>query len=304
MEALRSVTKLVLVAVFALTVLVHADRAAAASTPNDYRIRVGDTVSITVYGEATLTQAAVRVLPGGYVSMPLAGDILIAGLTPYDASSAIANALARYLRYPKVTVAVTTPGPVDVLVLGNVKLPGKYSLQAESHLTDAIAAAGGLGVTDGPLPNARLQAADGRVEEVSLQRLLQQGDVSLNLALQNEMTIYVISPLALNVQVWGAVDHPGDVALHEGDRLIAAIARAGASSASNPDLNHVQVRRVQTDGTVRSYAVNIYEVLKSRDISRDLILQKGDIVYVPQAAKKQDFSGMMSSALFWLLPRP
>lgn len=297
-------SKLVIAVVFALTVLVHTDAAAAVSGQSDYRIRAGDIVSITVYGEAALTQNAVKVLPGGYIAMPLAGDVLVAGLTSSDASSTIANALSRYLRYPKVTVSVTTQGLVDILVLGNVKTPGKYSLQPDSHLTDAIAAAGGLGATDGPLPNARLQTPDGRVAEVSLQRLLQQGDVSLNLPLQSEMTVYVIAPLPLNIQVWGAVDHPGDVALHEGDRLIAALARAGASSNSSPDLNHVQVRRVQADGTTHNYTVNIYEVLKSRDTTRDLALQKGDIVYVPQSPKKQDYMGIMTSLFFWLLPKP
>jgi polysaccharide export outer membrane protein len=273
-------------------------------TSNDYRIRVGDTLSITVFGETALSQTAVRVLPGGYVSMPLAGEVQIAGLTQNDASATIAYALSRYLRYPKVNVAVTTPGLVDVLVLGNVKSPGKYSLQPDSHLTDALAAAGGLGATDGPLPNVRLQTSDGRTAEISLQRLLQQGDVSQNLPLQSEMTVYVIAPLTLNIEVLGAVDHPGDVALHEGDRLIAALARAGIGSNSNSDLNHVQLRRVQLDGSIHNYTVNVYEVLKSRDVTRDLALQKGDVVYVPQSAKKQDFSGIASSVLFWLIPRP
>ncbi len=302
-------SKLVAALVLALLLLVHADRASAVSAPavsaqSDYRIRVGDILSITVYGEAALTQNAVKVLPGGYIAIPLAGDVLVGGLTSSDASSAIASALSRYLRYPKVSISVTTQGLVDILVLGNVKSPGKYSLLPDSHLTDAIAAAGGLGVTDGPLPEARLQSPDGRVAQVSLQRLLQQGDVSLNLPLQSEMTVYVISPLPLNIQVWGAVDHPGDVALHEGDRLIAALARAGASSSSNPDLNRVQVRRVQADGTTRNYTVNIYEILKSRDTTRDMTLQKGDIVYVPQSPRKQDYTGAMSSLFFWLLPRP
>jgi len=297
------VRKLVILAVLAFCVLARAG-AAAAVTANDYHIRVGDTLSITVFGETALSQNAVRVLPGGYVSVPLAGEVQIAGLTQNDASTTIAYALSRYLRYPKVTVAVTTPGLVDVLVLGNVKTPGKYSLQPDSHLTDALAAAGGLGVTDGPLPIVRLQTSDGRTAEISLQRLLQQGDVSQNLPLQSEMTVYVIAPLTLNVEVLGAVDHPGDVALHEGDRLIAALARAGISSNSNSDLNHVQVRRIQLDGSIHNYMVNVYDVLKSRDIGRDLALQKGDVVYVPQSAKRTDLSGIASSVLFWLIPRP
>jgi polysaccharide export outer membrane protein len=304
MEVSRPVPKFILAAVLALAVLVRAGGAAVAATTADYRIRAGDTLSVSVYGETTLSQASLRVLPGGVISMPLAGDVHIAGMTPNDASSAVASALSRYLRYPKVTIAVITPSTVDVTVLGNVKTPGKYALAPESRLTDAIAAAGGLGPTDGPLPSARLQTADGRVAEIPLQRLLQQGDIALNIPMQPMMTIYVISPLPVNVQVFGAVEHPGDVPLHEGDRLVAALARAGASPSSNPDLNHVQVRRSLPDGTVRTYNVNLYDVLRSRDAARDMPLQKGDVVYVPQAPKKTDFSGMMSSLFFWLIPKP
>jgi polysaccharide export outer membrane protein len=287
---------------FALAVIVATMGASAAPVSSDYRIRVGDTLSVTIFGEEKLSQPALRVLPGGNISLPLAGDVSVAGLTPTRASAAVGRALSRYLRSPKVTVAVVTPGPVDVLVLGNVKLPGKYSLQPESRLTDAIAAAGGLGITDGPLPNARLQSPDGTVDEVSLQKLLQEGDVSLNRPVQNEMTIYVIAPLPITVQVWGAVDHPGDVNIKEGDHLVQAIARAGPSSNLNADLNNVQLRRAMPDGSVRISTVNLYDVLKSGNASRDPVLQKGDVVYVPTAKKKTDLLSPLTTLLL-LLPR-
>jgi polysaccharide export outer membrane protein len=196
-----------------------------------------------------------------------------------------------------VTVAVAQVGPVDVLVLGNVKLPGKYSLQPESRLTDAIAAAGGLGPTDGDLPNARLQSPGGTVKEVSLQGLLHEGNVSLNLPVENEMTVYVPSPLTLNVQIFGAVDHPGDVLLHQGDRVLAAIARAGTNPGLNPDLNRVVVRRTGPDGKSIVQTVNIYEIVKSEDVGKDIELQKGDVVYVPQASKHINGADLLGTIL-------
>ena len=200
--------------------------AQAATVAGDYQIRVGDTLSVTVYNEPSLTQPGLRVLPGGTIGMPLAGTKSRSRDPSPKPSLAIGKALSKYLREPSVTVAVVPVGPVDVLVLGNVKTPGKYSLQPESRLTDAIAAAGGLGPTDGELPKARLQNSTA-TSGISLQGLLHEGDVSLNVPVSNEMTVYVPSPLTLNVQIFGAVDHPGDVLLHQGDRVLAAIARAG-----------------------------------------------------------------------------
>jgi polysaccharide export outer membrane protein len=300
MEVPFQVRKGVLSAAFALLALATAGLASAAPSP-DYHIRVGDTVSVTVYGEAALTQPTLRVLPGGAVAMPLAGDVLVAGLTPPGASAAIARKLQRYLRDPKVTVAVISAALVDVLVLGNVKTPGKYSLQPESRLTDALAAAGGLGPVDGQLPMASLRAADGTVSEVSLQKLLQQGDVSGNVPVSNEMTIVVTAPLTMSVQVFGAVDHPGDVTLHEGDRLLSAIARAGTSPTLNPDLNRVTLRRIQADGTPSTQVINLYEIVKGGDLKKDIVLQKGDIVFIPQAGGKHDLLSPIMGILFGLV---
>jgi len=281
----------------AALVLGVANAAGAATIPGDYLIRVGDTLSVTVYNEPSLTQAALRVLPGGTIGMPLAGEVKVAGLTTSRASLAVGKALSKYLREPSVTVTVAQVGPVDVLVLGNVKLPGKYSLQPESRLTDAIAAAGGLGPTDGDLPEARLQNSDGSVKTISLQSLLHEGNVGLNVPVSNEMTVYVPSPLTLNVQIFGAVDKPGDVLLHQGDRVLAAIARAGTSPSLNPDLNRVVVRRVGADGKSTVQTVNVYEIVKSENVSTDIQLQKGDIIYVPQAGKHINGADLLGTIL-------
>jgi len=302
MEVTRALRKFASFFAFVLAVSIMTAGAMADSVSPDYRIRVGDTLSVTVFGEEKLSQPSLRVLPGGNISMPLVGDVLVGGRTPTQASAAVARSLARYLRSPKVTIAIVIPATVDVLVLGNVKVPGKYPLQPQSRLTDAIAAAGGLGLTDGPLPNARLQTIDGHVNEVSLQKLFQEGDVSLNYPVENQMTIYVISPLPITVQVWGAVDHPGDVNIKEGDHLVQAIARAGPSVNANSDLNKVELRRTMPDGSIRVSTVNLYDVLKSGNASRDPVLQKGDVVYVPMAKKKPDLLSPLTTLLF-LLPR-
>jgi polysaccharide export outer membrane protein len=261
--------------------------AVAASIPQDYRIRDGDVLSVNVYGEPTLTQPQAKVLPGGSIVEPLVGQVRVGGLTPSQASSAVATALMHYLRAPKVTVAVEQLGPLDVYILGDVKTPGKYELEPSSRLMDALAAAGGLGPTDGDLPDARV--SDGtNVETISLQRLLHGGDLTQNLALANGMTVYVPSPATFNIQVFGAVDHPGDVTLHEGDRLVTAIARAGNSPNSNSDLNHVALQRLGPDGKAQTQSYNLYDIYKSGDVAKDPVLLKGDTVYVPQGKGRGD----------------
>ena len=285
----------ILVAVFFATVNTAAVAApgapatpAAAAHPDDaYMIHGGDELNVIVYGEKDLTQD-VTVLPSGTVSFPLIGEVKVGGLTPTQAANTLATSLKHYLRQPQVSVVVVKEGPLEVLVLGNVLKPGKYELPSRSRLTDAIASAGGLGVTDGNFPDARMADSHGDVRQISLQKLLHDGDTTQNVPLGDEMTVYVPSPLTLQVQVLGAVDKPGDVTIHEGDRLSTAIARAGTGSSSNADLNHITLRRAQAGGGMQTINVNLYEVLKSGDMTKDPVMLKNDLVYVPMSPSRSD----------------
>ncbi len=253
----------------------------------DYRIRQGDDLTLVVYGEPTLSPTIpLRVLQGGAIAVPLAGNVKVAGLTTGAASRAVRAKLRFYLRDPIVTLAVARVGLVEALVLGNVKTPGKYVLAPPAKLSDAIAAAGGLGPTDGKLPEARLEAPDGSVQNVSLEHLFQDGDVRLDRPIPSGETVYIPSPIVFSVRVIGAVDKPGDVLLHEGDDVAMAIARAGTSQNSAADLNHVVVTRTDAAGKTSAQNVNLYEILKQGDLSHDVKMQKNDLVYVPQAGRR------------------
>lgn len=85
-----------------------------------------------------------------------------------------------------------------------------------------------------------------------------------------------------SVKILGAVDHGGQMELQRGDRLVDALAKAGISPYSYPDLNHVTLNRL-VDGTPRVFNYNVYNMLLNADYSSDPELQPGDIVYVPKA---------------------
>ena len=97
-------------------------------------------------------------------------------------------------------------------------------------------------------------------------------------------TVYVPSPTLLQVEVIGAVDKPGDILVREGDDVAMAIARAGTTTAQRADLNHVTVTRNSASGAKSVQVVNLYAVLKNGDTSHDVVMQKGDVVYVPTGA--------------------
>ncbi len=268
--------------------------------PSNYVIHGGDQLNVQVFGDQTLTQT-VTVLPDGTVDYPLVGRINLAGKSPAAAARLLSKKFERYVRHPLVTVAVTAVGQPNVLVLGNVKTPGKYALRSGGRVSDAIAAAGGLGTVNGIFPDARVSDSVGDVSNVSLQRLLHDGDLKLDKTLGEGSVVYVPGPLTYNIEVVGAVDKPGEIQLNQGDRLSMAIAKAGNTPASNSDLNRIRVVRPAPDGSSKTYEINLYRALENGESAYDIVLQKGDVVYVPEAKKHN--AGQTISPILLVLRR-
>lgn len=269
-----------------------------ASSPQT-TIHPGDQLNVQVYGQPTLSQT-VTVLPDGSITYPLIGRVQLGGESVDAATATFRAKLEQFVRHPYVTIAIAQLGQPSVLVLGDVKTPGKYQLRSDARVTDAIAAAGGIADVNGALPDARVSDSSGNVETVSLQRLLHDGNVALDRPLSEGSVVYVPGPVTFNVVVTGAVDHPGDVQIAEGDHLSMAIAKAGNSAGASADLNHIRVMRTTPDGRQSTYTINLYQALERGDGTADIALQKGDVVYVPQTRQKSNWFG---SPLLYLLGR-
>jgi polysaccharide export outer membrane protein len=289
---------------FAAALLLSPIAAVASDRPsaNQTIIHPGDQLGVLVFGDQTLTQN-VMVLPDGTIDYPLIGRLAVGGKTPSQAGELLTTRLGAYVRHPIITISIISLGQPNVLVLGDVKIPGKYQLRSDAKLTDAIAAAGGIANANGAFPDARIADASGRVTVVSLETLLQRGDTSLDVHLGEGSVVYVPGPIHFTVDIAGAVDHPGDVQINEGDRLSVAIAKAGNSQNAQADLNHIRLIRAGPNGTQTTMEVNLYQTLKGGDESADVALQKGDVIYVPQAAKHADIFGGIGSGLLYLLTR-
>jgi len=261
-----------------------------------YHIHAGDQLAIAVFGEQSLTQT-VTVAPNGTIAYPLIGDVQVGGKTTAQTAGDLRVALSKYVRNPQVSVAITSEGNDDVLVLGNVKTPGKYTLPGNSELTDAIAAAGGLGPTNGAFPVARVATSRDHIVDVPLQKLLREGNLSLNVPLGTHTVVYIPGPTPITVQVLGAVDKPGNVEVSEGDRLSIAIAKAGNSTTAHADLSNVKVTSELADGKTATSTYDLYKELNGGDLTADPVLKKGDVVFVPQA-KNTNHDNFWSTLLY------
>jgi polysaccharide export outer membrane protein len=245
-------------------------------------IHPGDTLAINVYGEQPTT---VVVQADGTIQHPLAGRVLVGGLTVPEAHDSLVAALRKYIKRPVVTLAIQQQGQITVTVLGNVKNPGKYQMRSGSRLSDAVAAGGGLATIGLKDPLARVQQSNGAMQTANVQKLQRDGDPTQNLDLDDGAYVYISGAETIRVQVIGAVSRPGNVEVGEGDRLSMALARAGAEASARSDLSRVYLTRTDpaTGKTTPSYEINVYNALQRGDQRYDPILQANDKIWIPEA---------------------
>jgi polysaccharide biosynthesis/export protein len=118
--------------------------AQSAQTDPAYVIGAQDVLSISVWKNAELTEAAVPVRPDGKISMPLLNDIQAAGLTPDQLKDHITQGLKNVMDNPIVTVIVTQMNSQRVYITGEVAKPGAYPLLPQMTILQALSSAGGF----------------------------------------------------------------------------------------------------------------------------------------------------------------
>ena len=122
---------------------VPAGTTAAASVLPDYKIGVGDVLTLTFWREQDLSGDAV-VRPDGKITVPLIKDMVAAGLTPAQLQTELETAAKRFIQEPNVTVSVRTINSRQVFIQGNVARPMSYPLRGPTTVLQFLAEAGGV----------------------------------------------------------------------------------------------------------------------------------------------------------------
>ncbi len=109
---------------------------------NDYVVKPGDQLLISVWKEEDLRQE-VLIRPDGGFSFPLAGDMNASGMSVDDISVELSRKLERYIPDLVVTVAVTAINGNKIYVIGQVNNPGAFIMNPRLDVMQALSVAGG-----------------------------------------------------------------------------------------------------------------------------------------------------------------
>lgn len=251
---------------------------------DDYRIGSGDLLKFDVFGIVELQRTA-RVQADGRVALPVLGRFSISGLTLEEAERQVATMLQRQglATNPDVFISVEEYRSRGVYVQGAVRAPGIYQVPGGKPLLELLSEAGGL-TERNPIgqrililrPNA--SGAQDKIE-ISAEKLLTQGDISLNIPVLPGDMVMVPEPVKFEIFVTGAVSRPGPIDARGGMTVLQAITAAGGPTP-RAKLGNVQVIRRAEDGTQTTLEVDVKAVRKGR--AEDVPLEANDTVVVSE----------------------
>ncbi len=229
---------------------------------------IGDQVSMQVYGRPEMSLTT-YVSDDGTISIPLAGNVPVAGLSPAKAAEQVAAAFSRgkYLVNPQVTIVpVQFRGP-QVSVLGAVRTPGRFLVESKSTLLDVLAMAGGIDEKGADTVVLLRPDNNGKVTRsaIDLKGLGQANTPLPTLILRGGDSIFV--PPAEQFYLTGEVRVPNTYRLQPGMTIVQAIALGGGITRAGSN-SRIEIKRRKPDNTYVTLEGKPNDVIQANDVLR------------------------------------
>jgi polysaccharide export outer membrane protein len=247
----------------------------------EYRLGKGDEIAVDFSGRPEM-QIKTVIGPDGRITVPLAGEVMLRGLTRAEAAKSIEGSLASYYANLTVQVSVTKYTANRVLVLGAVEHPGMVLFDGTPTLLETLTRGGLMVGTSkvAQLPErCAIYRGSDQVLWVELRAMIESGNAMADMRLRRDDVVYVPDISERFVSVLGEVQHPGGVPLTHKSTMATVLADAGGlteKAGGNPRIQIVD----PASGTTRTV---MFKDLLNPAKSLEVTLRPGEIIYVPRS---------------------
>lgn len=167
---------------------------------SEFILGAGDSIDIVVYRHDDLKRS-VKIDSSGKIMYPLIGDIQAAELGVFELRDEIQKRLTRYIVNPQVTINITGIQSQKIIVLGEVKNPGVFMMEANMSIMEAVTKAGGM-TGNANLNNVlliRRQNGKAEISALDLKKVLKGDDLSQDKSLHNGDIVYLPSVMIADI---------------------------------------------------------------------------------------------------------
>ena len=277
----------------------------------EYLLGPGDVLKITFWEGAKSTESIVEVRSDGKISYAFMDDVPVSGRTMGEVYEALIEGLKHYIRAPRLEVVIKEHKSKPVLLFGQINKispgpsgPGKYALKGKTTILDLIVSAGGpvtgrgstftgtgqtqvvVGEEGG---NADLRNVEllrkGKRYTLNLYDVMFKGDASQNVIVDagDIVTVPELPVFGERVYVLGEVNTQGIYRLKDASDLLASLSLAGGPTrlAVKSDIKIIR-EYMESKGAPVILSASYDDITKKGDISQNVALRNGDIVWVPR----------------------
>lgn len=216
------------------------------ATPQNYKLGPGDAVFIDIYGASQKTIEG-TISPDGEITIDGFGPVHVSGLTVAQANSKLRSTLGARYSSSQIKLTVGQTKTIMVNVMGEVKVPGTYTLSAFATVFHALYMAGGTNEL-GTLRSIKVYRNNKLVTVIDIYDYILNGKLTGNIRLADNDVI-VVGPYDCLVNITGKVKRPMYYEMKRNESLSTLLKYSGGFAG---DAYTKSVRVVRKTGQQRS----------------------------------------------------
>ncbi|MDO5482197.1 MAG: SLBB domain-containing protein [Bacteroidaceae bacterium] len=238
------------------------------ATPANYRLGAGDMVIIDVWGASQETIQE-TISPDGVIVIEGVGPCKIGGMSVAEASSYLKEQLGKFYSGSNIQLAIGETRSIQVQVMGEVKMPGTYTLSSLSSAFNALYAAGGISDI-GTLRDIKVYRQSKQVATIDVYDYIINGNARGDIRLDDN-DIVVVGPYDALVEIRGKVKRPMFYEMKKNESLSSLLSYSGSFSG---DAYKKNIRVTRKNGA--EYSIHTVDEFDWNSFS----MSDGDSVFV------------------------